>query len=117
MKIRQLVITFAIDEDSHALTEWGEIFGTGKEPVADADGYPPFDDVVAAFEKTRVRTLEVLDGLTDENLSKPCKAPPEGAADFLGTYAQCFSVVSHHFMFHGGQVADSRRAAGRKPLM
>jgi len=106
-----------LGDDSHALTEWGEIFGVGKEVVGDAAGYPPFDDVVAAFEATRARTLEVLAGLSDEDLNRPCKAPPEGAADFLGMYAQCFSVVSHHFMFHGGQVADARRAIGRKPLL
>ena len=68
-------------------------------------------------KRTRARTLEVLAGLSDEDLNRPCKAPPEGAADFLGMYAQCFSVVSHHFMFHGGQVADARRAIGRKPLL
>lgn len=112
-----LINKYMLGEESHPLTQWGEIFGAGKEPVADAAGYPPFDEVVAAFEKTRARTLNVLDGLKDEELSQPCKAPPEGAADFIGSYAQCFFVVSHHFTFHGGQVADARRAAGKVPLM
>lgn len=112
-----LVNKYMLGQDSHPLTEWGEVFGAGKAPVADAAGYPPFDEVVAAFETTRTRTLEVLAGLSDADLEQPCKAAPEGLEDFLGTYAQCFLIVSHHCTFHGGQVADARRAAGRDPLL
>ncbi len=112
-----LINKYMLGDDPHPLTDWGDMFGAGKEPVADAAGYPPFDEVVAAFEKTRARTLEVLDGLSEEDLSQSCKAPPEGAAEFLGSYAQCFLMVSHHLTFHGGQIADARRAAGRKPLL
>ncbi len=112
-----LIHKYMLGGDSHPLTEWGEMFGAGKEPVADAAGYPSFDEVVSQFEKTRSRTLEILASLTDEDLDQPSKAAPEGAGEFLATYAQCFIVISHHFLFHGGQVADARRAAGRKPLM
>jgi len=112
-----LINKYMLGNETHPLTEWGEIFGAGKEPSANASDYPSFDAVVAGFEKTRARTLEVLDSLSDEDLDRPSKAAPEGAGDFFATYGRCFFAVTHHFTFHGGQVADARRAAGRKPLM
>lgn len=102
---------------THPLSDWGEVFGAGKQPDPDAAGYPSFDAVLEQFEKTRAGTLEVLSSLSDADLAQPSKAPPEGAEEFFGTYAQCFFAVSHHFTFHGGQIADARRAAGRPPLM
>ena len=112
-----IINKYMLGAESHSLSEWGEIFGAAKGPLPDAAGYPPFDDVVAGFEQARARTLEVLAGLSDEDLQQPSKAPPEGVKEFIGTFAQCFMVVSHHFTFHGGQIADARRAAGRKPLL
>jgi len=61
--------------------------------------------------------MDILAGLSDEDLDQPSKAIPEGTQDFFGLYAQCFFAVSHHCVFHGGQVVDARRALGRKPLM
>lgn len=112
-----LINKYMFGEETHPLAEWGELFGAAQDPAPDAAGYPPFDQLLAAFEKTRARTLEVLAGLTDDELDQPSKAAPESAQAFFGTYAQCFLGVSHHFVFHGGQVADARRAAGRKPLL
>jgi uncharacterized damage-inducible protein DinB len=73
------------------------------------------DELLAELEKVRARTLEVLSSMTDEDLSKPSKAPADRAALF-GTIGQCFSMISHHMTFHAGQVADARRALGKAPL-
>jgi len=101
----------------HPLGDWGEIFGAGHDVVADAAGYPSFEGVLNQFEKTRSETLEVLSSLNDADLDKPSAAPPEGSGEFFATYARCFTAVPLHYTFHGGQVADARRAIGRPPLM
>ena len=71
---------------------------------------------MAAFEATRARTLEVLNSLADSDLDKPSKAP-EDLKRVFGTIGQCFVTLTHHYVFHAGQVADARRSLGRKPLL
>ena len=102
--------------EANPLAEWKEIFGQGSQPVADASRYPAFDEVLAQFEQTRSRTLKLVDSLSDDDLDKSSKAPEE-MRQYFGTIGQCLSGMLLHFTFHGGQVADARRAAGRKPLM
>ena len=102
--------------EANPLAEWKEIFGQGSQPVADASRYPTFGEVLAQFEQTRSRTLKLVDSLSDDDLDKPSKAPEE-VRHYFGTIGQCLSGMLSHFTFHGGQVADARRAAGRKPLM
>ena len=85
--------------------------------VTDANHYPAFDELATKFEEVRARTLTVLNGLTAADLDKPCKGCPPGSEDFLGTVGRCFSLIALHPAMHGGQVADARRAAGRKPVM
>ena len=103
--------------ETNPLAEWKDIFGGGTEPVTDADHYPPFDDLAAKFEEVRARTLSLLNGLTDDDLDKPSKGCPDDLKDFFGTVGQCFLVLALHPMMHHGQVADARRAIGRKPMM
>jgi hypothetical protein len=105
-----------IQGDANPLAHWQDIFGQGSEPVADASRYPSFDEVLTKFQQTRAHTLKVLASLTDADLDKPSRAPEE-MRQYFGTVGACFAVVILHFTYHGGQVADSRRAAGRKPLM
>ena len=95
--------------------EWEPLFGTGSQPTPDASKYPSMDKLLAELEKVRARTLEVLGSMSDEDLSKPSKAPADRAAMF-GTVGQCFSMISHHMTFHAGQVADARRALGKAPV-
>jgi len=98
------------------LVEWKDVFGPRSQPVTDASQYPSFDDVLAKFEETRAETLRILESLSDTDLDKPSKAPDE-IKEFFGTVGQCLSGVAIHFTYHGGQVADARRAIGREPLM
>jgi len=102
--------------DPNPLAEWKDVFGNGTEPVTDASKYPALDDVLGRFEEVRGSTLKVLDSLSEADLDKPSKAPAE-RQQYFGTVGQCFSAMCTHFVFHGGQVADARRAAGRKFLM
>jgi hypothetical protein len=98
------------------ISEWKDLFGQGSQPTADVSQYPTFDEIVAKFQEVRADTLKMLDSMTDDDLDKQSKVPEE-AKDFFGTVGQCLSAMPLHFVFHGGQVADARRAAGRPPLM
>lgn len=111
-----IVNEFIVGEPN-PLADWKDVFGSGSEPVADAGHYPPFDDVLARFEQVRERTLTLLNGLSDEDLDKPAKGCPPDHKESFGTVGQCFNILALHPAMHYGQVADARRAAGRKPMM
>jgi len=96
--------------------ELEESFAMGTQPVDDAQAYPPMEDLFAKFEEIRAATLAHLDTLSEEDLDKPSHAPEE-FGQFFGTVGKCFSAMSTHVAFHGGQVSCSRKAAGRPPLM
>jgi hypothetical protein len=101
--------------EPNPLAKWEKEFGVKTEPVADASKYPSWDELMAEFEKVRARTLQLLASMSDDDLSKPSKAPADMAA-FFGTVGQCFAMIGTHMAFHAGQVADARRAAGKKPV-
>jgi hypothetical protein len=109
------LISAFVKGQSNPLADWEPLFGTGSRPNADAAKYPAVDEVLARLEEVRAETLRVLDSLTDADLDKPSHAPGQ-AREMFGTIGQCFVALSLHMMFHGGQVADARRAAGRNPL-
>ena len=67
-------------------------------------------------ETVRAETMAFLDTLTDADLDKPSHAPEE-MKEWFGTIGQCLAVAPIHFGFHGGQIADARRAAGRQPVL
>ncbi len=110
-----IVSQFILGEQN-PLLRWKELFGAGSEPVADASRYPSVDEVLREFERVRAGTLQVLSSLTDADLDRPSKAPADRQQMF-GTIGQCLSAVSLHSAFHTGQIADARRAAGRKPVI
>ena len=93
-----------------------DLFEMGTTPHADASVYPTMDELFGKFEEIRTATLAHLDTLTDADLDKKSHAPEQFGATF-GTVGACFAAMSGHMSFHAGQVADARRAAGRKPLM
>ena len=93
-----------------------EQFSMGAEPTSNADDYPTMDELLGKFEEIRSATLAHLATLSDEDLGKKSHAPEEFGATF-GTVGACFAAMQTHMAFHTGQVADARRAAGRKPLM
>jgi hypothetical protein len=97
------------------LAKWDDLFDMGSQPVSDAAKYPSVPELLAEFDKVRADTLKFLDGLTDADLDKPSLAPPHLASMF-GTVGQCLAAIGLHLTFHAGQIADARRAAGKKPV-
>ena len=98
------------------VASWQPLFGMGSETSAEAARYPTLDEALKAFQNLRAETLKLLETLNDSDLDRSSQGcPPEWKA-FLGTYADCFRVIVLNTMHHRGQVADARRAAGRKPL-
>lgn len=98
------------------LEGWKELFGAGSQPLLDASRYPSFAELLAKFQAVRADTLTYVDTLVDEDLDKPTQVPPE-LKEFFGTVGACLTAIALHFTFHGGQIADARKAAGRAPLM
>jgi hypothetical protein len=111
----QLVQTIMLGKPN-PVAKWEPLFGRGSEPVADAKVYPPFNEIRSTLETLRGETLKTLDSLTDADLDLPSKGCPPELKEFVGTYGQCLTIIIFNTMTHRGQVADARRAAGRKPL-
>lgn len=109
-----LVSQFVLGE-ANPLSKWDALFDMGTQPVADASAYPPIDDVLVAFEKVRAQTLALLGSYTDPDLSQPSHAPDD-LKDMFGTVGQCLVGAALHATFHAGQIADARRAMGKKPV-
>jgi hypothetical protein len=97
------------------LARWEHLFDMGSQPIADAGKYPSVAELLSEFERVRTDTLKVLSGFTDADLDSPSKAPAH-LKDMFGTIGQCFVTLGMHTTFHGGEVADARRAAGKKPV-
>lgn len=95
---------------------WEPLFGVGSVPDSDAKKYPSVATLLAEWEKIRAETLSVLSAMSDADLDKPAHCPPKLKAMF-GTVGQVFAMIGLHITFHAGQVADARRALGRKPLL
>ena len=53
---------------------------------------------------------------SDDASLYPSKAEGE-MQEWFGTIGQCLAAIPIHFGFHGGQIADARRAAGKPLLM
>jgi hypothetical protein len=109
------VVSVMIQGDTDPLPDWKSLFGGGTEPLAEADKYPAYDRVLAEFEKVRASTLKFVGTLKESDLEKRTNTPPEYAAMF-GTIGLCLAMLINHQSFHTGQIADARRALGRKPI-
>jgi hypothetical protein len=109
------MITEMVLGKPHEQGPYDELFGIGSQPQADPGRYPSFEKLMQEFENARAETLRVLDSLTDADLERPSQVP-EDMKDFFGTVGQCLNAAGLHCTFHAGQVADTRRALGRKPL-
>ena len=91
-------------------------FDANTTPTTNADDYPPMSELMEKFAIIRAATLAHLDTLSDDDLDAKTNAPEE-YAQFFGTVGACYAAIANHLSFHGGQVADARRALGRPALM
>lgn len=103
--------------EENPLIDWKALFGAGSQPTDNADDYPPLPELIAKWDEVREHTLKLLDSMAEDDLQKSSANPPPGREEFFGTYGKIFSMVAMHPLMHRGQVADSRRAAGRDKLM
>lgn len=96
--------------------EWMPKFGIGSAPPADMSGGPSYAELLSAWNDIKAATDAHIAGLTDADLDKLCCKVDEPGPEF-DTVAECLGAMSLHLMFHSGQLADARRADGRKPMM
>jgi uncharacterized damage-inducible protein DinB len=102
--------------EPNPLAHWAPLFAPGTEPTSDASKYPPFDEILRTYRDFRARNLKTLEQLSEADLDRPTKAPPRGLEEVLGTFGRMFLLLALHQMSHRGQIADARRACGRKPI-
>ena len=105
-----------IKGEANPVAEWADLFDGGTQPSDDASKYPSYDELLGKFETIRGGTMALLETLSDADLEKPSHAEGE-MKEWFGTVGQCLAAIPIHFGFHGGQIADARRAAGKPPLM
>lgn len=98
----------------HPHPEWEPLFGTGSQPVPEAAQYPSKAELWQRFLDVRVNTFAARASLVPEDLARPSFAKD---IEHLGTIGKCFMAVISHNAFHCGQIADIRRALGRKPVV
>jgi uncharacterized damage-inducible protein DinB len=97
-----------------AMEEWRPLFGRGSQPVGEVGKYPQKADLLAKYRGVRERTLACLKSLNETDLDRPTHA--EGPPELFGTVGRCLATLVNHQTFHVGQIADVRRALGRKAV-
>ena len=102
--------------EPNPLEQWASLFAPGTEPSAEASTYPPYDEVLRAYRDVRGRNDKTLEQLGEAGLDRPTKAPVRGLEEAMRTAGDAFLLIALHHMGHRGQLADARRAAGRKPI-
>jgi hypothetical protein len=103
--------------EPNPVEHWWPLFGMGSTPSDDAGAYPTFDEVLTTYRDLRAKNLARLEEIGEAGLDPAPKAVPPGFENEMRTVGQTLLVMSLHQMFHLGQVADTRRAAGRKPFV
>lgn len=100
------------------LEHWKDLFAGGTQPLRDRDGYPPFPDVMAAYRQTHQAALDLLGEIGEAGLAAKPKAVAKELSDEpdFQSVGRLFLFITMHEMSHRGQLADARRALGRKPF-
>lgn len=95
------------------LASWAPLFATGSSPVDDARAYPEFEEVVSTYQRLRGATKGLLQRVGEAGLDRAPAWVPPGLEDAMTSIGAAFHLLALHQMFHQGQIADARRAAGR----
>lgn len=112
--VDDFMISLVAPDRSRPRAEFQERFGMGSQPSADAESYPPVDEVLAYMRERRATLLDILDLLDEDQLNHPT---PKGAPSFLPDYASAFQTAAWHEGLHTGQVTVVHRALGNPPLV
>ena len=92
-------------------------FGGKSTPDATGAGYRTYDELLAELNTEHQAMMTWLESLTEADLDQTSAQCPPGFEDFFGTWRQVLLMRPMHWMTHRGQLADSRKAAGREPLI
>jgi uncharacterized damage-inducible protein DinB len=109
-------VPHVLSGEPNPLAHWGPLFAAGAEPTSDPKAYPSFDEVLKAYQDARASNLKLLDEIGEAGLDRPTKSPPKGLEEPLATVGKAFMTIAMHQMNHRGQLADCRRALGRKAI-
>lgn len=112
----EVAIRGMVTGESNSLEQWQAPFAPGTEPTSRASDYPSYDEALEKFLQVRAETLALLDRMDDADLDRPPKTVPPGMEESFKTNGDVLMLILIHQQFHMGQIADARRAAGRKPL-
>ena len=92
---------------------WYKHFGENSEPVDNAGVYPSFSEIRKKYIELRAKNLTLLASLSEDDLDKPTKAPPQGREHEFATFGRSFLILAIHQAMHRSHVTDAFRAAGR----
>lgn len=92
-------------------------FGGKSTPDATGASYRSFDELLAELKTQHQAIMSFLETLTEADLDRSSSSCPPGFEGFFGTWRHVLLMRPMHWMTHRGQLADSRRAAGREPLI
>lgn len=106
-------LSLVAPQQSIKLDGFAPRFGMGSHPTNQPDDYPPPAEVLETMRERRRTLMEVLDGMSEDDLSTPT---PAGSPDFLTDFAAVFEMANWHEAMHAGQLSVTRRALGHQPL-
>jgi len=112
--VDNFMISLLAPEKAVAKVEYQTKFGMGSRPTSDPADYPPPEEVLAFMRERRRTVLEILAGLSDDDMSKPT---PEGTPGIMPDVGSIFELAVWHEAIHAGQVTVARRALGHEPLV
>ena len=99
--------------EENPVAGWYKHFGENSEPVDNAGVYPSFAEIRKKYIELRAKNLTLLASLSEDDLDKPTKAPPQGREHEFATFGRSFLTLAIHQAMHRSHVTDAFRAAGR----
>lgn len=77
----------------------------GKAPTGNAGDYPSWDEVLDNYDKATANTLELIDGLSDEELPGELKGEAaQRTRDYFGSLERALMMMGLHAAHHRGQI-------------
>ena len=107
-----------ITGETNPCEHWDKLFQGGTNPSNDPSIYPSYSNILDEFSKAHRHMLDVLNGLSDDDLNSPVPNVSDEFKEFpnFRCNGSLLLFIGMHNMSHRGQLADARRALGRKPF-